>query len=792
MKKRIIFGILAVWMAVCLSGCCMSHEWQEATCTEPQTCAKCGKTKGKELGHEWAEGDCTQGEAAGHKWQSATCTEPQICSVCGETVGRPAGHKWLAATCTAPKTCSACGSTEGTLAEHKWKGATCTEPQICSVCGATEGEALGHSWEEADCLKAKTCSRCRTVEGEALGHELNDFHACIRCKTYFGSGTYYNFADVKVGDTLYFGKSGRYSTDLRSYSIGNPIEWVVLDSQDGRLLLLSKYFLDYDFYEERKEEEGNSYSKAHLPIEKVNWENSSIRTLLNNAFLYTSFSIAERKAILDTEIDDPDCGNPTADKIFLLSLDEFRTYYINNASVAQVCGQAHTTGEWWLRTKAEEENTILGGTFKNQHLWTSRYSKYKQEDLISFGTSGSAYIRPAMWIPEEMELFEEKPKDELRIPQVDLTALKYGDKFVFGAFEMDGDYRNGSEPLEWYVMETSEDYVSAISVCAFNTEGKDRLTQNLDTASKAYNAVYGGQTLTGRDSWLERFYQEGFSDAEKEMLYTDNNKRVWLFNGRKFNNIFNDKKIPVNAATWDGTVVSWAMDGYGFVDQNGRIFNDGKTVWKYVRPCIRIMKTKNGQQETNASQVKVGDLIKVGSYEQDNDLTNGKEPISWRVLKVQGDEALVVSDKALDHQPYDTAEEDKKYFWSKCSLRDWLNKEFYEEAFTEEERALIVSTETSGILIRPGSGLAQEETYDYIFCLYKDEILGSMYAVTEPTPYAESRGVVRANEDNCGYWLRGSGESNAPVMQPGGEKASTATADNMFAGVRPAMWIKLQ
>ena len=42
MKRRlaIILVCLTVFM---LCGCCLSHEWQEATCTEPKTCSKCGK-----------------------------------------------------------------------------------------------------------------------------------------------------------------------------------------------------------------------------------------------------------------------------------------------------------------------------------------------------------------------------------------------------------------------------------------------------------------------------------------------------------------------------------------------------------------------------------------------------------------------------------------------------------------------------------------------------------------------------------------------------------------------------
>lgn len=62
-----------------LTGCHMSHEWQETTCTEPRTCLTGGETEGEPLGHTWAEAT----------WIEATCAEPRHCSVCDETEGEP-------------------------------------------------------------------------------------------------------------------------------------------------------------------------------------------------------------------------------------------------------------------------------------------------------------------------------------------------------------------------------------------------------------------------------------------------------------------------------------------------------------------------------------------------------------------------------------------------------------------------------------------------------------------------------------------------------------------------------
>ena len=38
-----------------------------------------------------------------------------------------------------------------------------------------------------------------------------------------------------------------------------------------------------------------------------------------------------------------------------------------------------------------------------------------------------------------------------------------------------------------------------------------------------------------------------------------------------------------------------------------------------------------------------GDTVVFGSYEQDNVLTNGKEPLEWIVLKTEGDRAMLIT-----------------------------------------------------------------------------------------------------------------------------------------------------
>lgn len=51
---------------------------------------------------------------------------------------------------------------------------------------------------------------------------------------------------------------------------------------------------------------------------------------------------------------------------------------------------------------------------------------------------------------------------------------------------------------------------------------------------------------------------------------------------------------------------------------------------------------------------QVGDCVEFGTYEQDNDASNGKEAIEWLVLEVQNGKILIISKYGLDCRPYNT------------------------------------------------------------------------------------------------------------------------------------------
>lgn len=142
-----------------------SHNWQDATCTEPRTCAECGETDGEPLGHDYQGGDCLN---------------PPVCTRCGASASFRGDHVWVGPTCTEPETCIVCGKQPffSFANGHEWVDATCYAPKTCAVCGATEGEPV-HCFDEpftivseptcqSKGLKQRACSLCGFVDEEII------------------------------------------------------------------------------------------------------------------------------------------------------------------------------------------------------------------------------------------------------------------------------------------------------------------------------------------------------------------------------------------------------------------------------------------------------------------------------------------------------------------------------------------------------------------------------------------------------------------------------------------------
>lgn len=216
---------------------------------------------------------------------------------------------------------------------------------------------------------------------------------------------------------------------------------------------------------------------------------------------------------------------------------------------------------------------------------------------------------------------------------------------------------------------------------------------------------------------------------------------------------------------------------------------------------------KNGilPQYINISlkRADVGSIVYFGSYEQDNDTSNGKEVIEWQVLAKEDNKALIISKYALDCVQYNS---EREYVtWETCSLRKWLNETFINSAFNSDEQALIPETNVSAgnnpeFSTNPGNA-----TKDKIFLLSINEVNKYFSSDDErmcaATDYAKAQGAYISDDNTvggkwaCWWWLRspGFGRRDAAGVRRDGWVSCDGELVNYGRGsVRPALWITLE
>ena len=99
------------------------------------------------------------------------------------------------------------------------------------------------------------------------------------------------------------------------------------------------------------------------------------------------------------------------------------------------------------------------------------------------------------------------------------------------------------------------------------------------------------------------------------------------------------------------------------------------------------------------------------------------EPIRWRVLENRDGVMTLLSARVLDCQQYNNIP--GKTDWASCSLRKWLNGEFVNTAFSEDEKKDILLTENKNAPNCFYNTDCGPDTLDTAFILSNDEVFGS-------------------------------------------------------------------
>ncbi len=201
------------------------------------------------------------------------------------------------------------------------------------------------------------------------------------------------------------------------------------------------------------------------------------------------------------------------------------------------------------------------------------------------------------------------------------------------------------------------------------------------------------------------------------------------------------------------------------------------------------------KQKDGLTNVSVGSTIKFGIYEQDNSTSNGKEEIEWKVLAVESNKALIISQYALDSKPYNNTFSDTT--WEKCTLRTWLNGTFYDAAFGADHQKMIASSTVTADKNPSYSTSPGNNTTDKVFLLSITEV--NKYFSSDSarqcsaTAYAKAQvAYTNTSNGNCCWWLRSPGLSSrsaACVRSDGSVYWNFVYHDS--DAVRPALWINL-
>lgn len=182
-----------------------------------------------------------------------------------------------------------------------------------------------------------------------------------------------------------------------------PIEWLVLARNGNKALLISRYGLDAQPYNESET--------------NVTWEKCSLRAWLNDVLFSRAFDTSEQQAIILTTVANDKSqgysewnitgGSTTKDKVFLLSYAEAKMYFgLNENSNTKSCIQP--------TAYAIAQGVFVDGA--SASWWWLRSPGHEQYDAARVGADGSLYyhdvrdssgaVRPAIWVDLDSPFFQ--------------------------------------------------------------------------------------------------------------------------------------------------------------------------------------------------------------------------------------------------------------------------------------------------------------------------------------------------------------------------------------------------
>lgn len=201
-------------------------------------------------------------------------------------------------------------------------------------------------------------------------------------------------------------------------------------------------------------------------------------------------------------------------------------------------------------------------------------------------------------------------------------------------------------------------------------------------------------------------------------------------------------------------------------------------------------------------EFNIGGIIQFGDY-------------NWRILDIKNNAALIITEHIIEQRPYHDAYKD--ITWADCSLRRYLNGEFYDRLrATDKSRIIPVLNKNLDNQWYGTTGGA--DTMDNIFllsleevCKYFGDSLSKLYNPGKNQRYwferkdvNNSKRIARLLDKGWGWWwwLRSPGRVNVKAVYIFGTDGNIGIQGNNIlkgnisdgkctGGIRPALWLKL-
>jgi len=200
--------------------------------------------------------------------------------------------------------------------------------------------------------------------------------------------------------------------------------------------------------------------------------------------------------------------------------------------------------------------------------------------------------------------------------------------------------------------------------------------------------------------------------------------------------------------------------------------------------------------------LKIGSIIPFGGY-------------NWRILDTKNNTALIITEYILEMRPYHDVY--KSITWADCSLRKYLNGEFYNK-FNKSEQSKIIPL----IIKNPDNHWygtkGGKDTKDSIFILSLEEVACQYFGDSsskllnpgkkqrywfERKDENNSKRIAKFEGDkwNSWWWIRTPGRVSVKAVYIHGDGNIGIQGNNILkgniadgkcvGGVRPALWLKI-